>query len=117
MRAPDLLNGPHHDAVLVREPDSQVRLNGRSHPSRHVLERLNSRLGSTVGLMISLGRIGWRGPALVRLLNPCLERQHGRFLIGLQMDILLHAVDVLDTPLDEVAGVSLSMYFVRRMRD
>ena len=70
--------------------------------------KLEILLGTTIGLMVSLGRIGWRGPALAGLLDPRLKRQHGRLLIGLQVDVLLHAVDVLDTPFDDIAGVALS---------
>ena len=39
---------------------------------------------ATIRLMISLGRIGRRRPALASLLNPRLQRQHGWLLISLE---------------------------------
>ena len=101
-------NQPHQYGMFVVKSKSQVRFDRQLHSPRHVLKSLVSFLGAAVSLMISPGRFGWRRPALANLLDPCLKRQHGRLLIGLQMNIHLHTVDVLDTPLDEVAGVYLS---------
>ena len=56
----------------------------------------------------SLGGVGRRRSALASLLDSHLQRQNGWLLISLEMNILLQPVDVLDTPLDEMAGLSLS---------
>ena len=63
--------------------------------------------------MIAFRRVGRSGATLPRLLDSVLTGQHCRFLIGLQVNILLHAITVLHALLDEVPRVTVSNFMLR----
>ena len=94
VRSSDPFNEPHEDGMSVGVRNSKVRFNRESHPSGHVVKRLNSFLCPAIGLMITLGGIGQCGSTLPSLLDPRLECQHRGTLVRLEVHILLNAVDV-----------------------
>ena len=86
----------------MRQSTPQTSFQCELHPPGHALERLNALFCSAVGLVIADGRVCRDRPVLPGLPNPSLESYHSRFLVRLEVHVLVNAVDILHALLNQI---------------
>ena len=90
----------------MRQSTLQMSFQCKLYPPGHVLERLNTLFCSAVGLVIADGRVCRDRFVLPGLPNPRLENYHSRLLVRLEVHVLLNAIDILHTLLNQLGRVT-----------